>query len=262
MRPLSKSVFLALLAISVGCKSESSAAEQKKPVEPGAEASEQEEAGTIDKGKAMGNRLLSAGTSKTKEIAATGVKATTAAYEGASEWGTASVEEVSAEARAIVGKAGGNMEAAVTTVNTLVGGLAHDPNGKVSTPDRIARMMVLMVPIVGPAKRYLDARKLFAIGVTESDEERQQEARRELLIAFVESGLDIGMLGVAGARVDIVATGADKVLKGLKLTRLVSTLGGSELNTFDDLLDALLDDKQIRASADAALTVELSAISP
>ena len=253
------STALALLLMSPGCKSESSSSKSES-----AESEEDPkttEEGALDKGTAMGKRLLSVGKEKTKDLASAGAEVTNTAYEGARKWGTASVDEVYSEARAIVGDAG-DIEVAVTTVNTLLGGLAQDPNSEVSTQDRIARMMVLMVPIVGPAKRYIDARMLFAVGVSENNAQRKQEARRELLIAFVEGGLDIGMLGVAGSRIDLVATGADKVLKLLKLTRVVSTLGGSELSTFDELLDALLRESQIRASADAVLTVELSAISP
>ncbi len=219
------STALTLLLMSPGCKSDSSSVEEK-----------------------------------TKELAATGAELTNTAYEGARKWGSASMEEVYTEARAIVDDAGGDIEVAVTKVNTLLEGLARDPDSEISTQDRIARMMVLMVPIVGPAKRYIDARRLFAAGVAENNEQRKQEARRELLIALVEGGLDIGMLGVAGPKLDMVATGADKVLKLLKISRVMSTLGATELNTFDELLDGLLRDGQIRAGADAALTVDLSAI--
>jgi hypothetical protein len=246
-----QSIFLlAVIGIAPACGSKS----EKEEAPKSEESAEKKETGTLDRGK----RLFSIGASKTKSLAKEGAELSTSAYHKTRAWGESSVEGLQEEARTILREADGDANAASGKINQLISSLATDPDSHLTSAGRIARIVVLMVPIVGPTKRYIDARELYALGVKEKSEARKQEARREFLIGCAEAGLDIGMLGVAGSQVDLVASGADQVLKLLKISRSVGTLSGTNLKTFDALLDALLLDADVRKSADTALTVDLS----
>lgn len=176
-----------------------------------------------------------------------------------SDW---SLEGMGAYAEALRERYGDDVNAAGAHVNELLDQIARDPNEDVTTTDKVARMIVLMIPFIGPTTRYIDARKLYEVGQEEQDNEKTQEARRETLIACAEAGLDIGTLGLIGSRVDLVATGANRVLGVLKLSRSINVLVGEDLKTLDDLLDHLLEQEDIRAGVDSALTIDLSAVVP
>lgn len=257
-------VCVALAVAALGCKKGD---DNKAEAEPATEKPAKK--GYLDRGLSMGksalNKAESAGESAidtTKDLAHKAEDLGLSAYRKTRKWGAASIDDVRKEALAIVKEVGGDMLRAANTINGMLDLLAKDPDAKVTTADRVARMIVLMVPVVGPTKRYIDARKLYQSGVARKDEARIQEARRETLIAFTEAGLDIGVLGLIGGKIDLVATGADKVLSLLKTSRKVSTLVGANLNTFDDLLDAMLRNAEIRDSVDAALTIDLAQITP
>lgn len=174
-----------------------------------------------------------------------------------SKWSTEEMHDYAVEMRE---KYGDDLNAAGAHVNELLDKIARDPNEKFTTAYKAGHMIVLMIPIVGPTKRYADARKLYEIGRAEQDEARMQEARREVLIACAEAGLDIGTLGLVGAHVDLVATGADKALKMLKLSRNANVLLGKDLKTFDHLLDQLLEQEDIRLGVDNALMLNFSMV--
>lgn len=254
---IQSTLLIAVIAIAPACASESKKEEAKE-----SEASAKEEEGTLDRGSRLGKRMLSIGASKTKSVAEEGVDISTNAYHKTRAWGSRSVDEVREEAVDILRDTDGDVDAASGKINALIGTLATDPDSHFTSAGRIARIVVLMVPIVGPTKRYIDARKLYEVGVREKSEARKQEARRELLIACAEAGLDIGMLGVVGSHVDLVASGADRVLKLLKISRSVGTLSGTNLRVFDELLDKLLLDEEVRKNADAALSADLSSLVP
>ncbi len=164
-----------------------------------------------------------------------------------------SLDEVKSLGKKIADGSKDNAVAAADKVNTLVRSLAKDPDSKLNPGQKIARMIVLMVPLVGPTKRFIDARALYESGLKNKDDKKLQKSRREALMAFVEAGLDIGTLGLVGSKIDLVATGFDKVLGLLSVSRKVSALVGSELKTFDRLLDQLLAIDEVRTSVDAAL---------
>ena len=176
-----------------------------------------------------------------------------------SDW---SLEEMGAYAEALRERYGDDVNATGAHVNELLDRIARDPNEDVTTTDKVGRMIVLMIPFVGPTTRYIDARKLYEVGQAEQDAESMRRARRETLIACAEAGLDIGTLGLVGSRVDLVATGADRVLVALKLSRSINVLVGEDLKTLDDLLDHLLEQEDVRTGVDNALTVDLSMIVP
>jgi hypothetical protein len=271
VRLWSRSVFvtLALVLATAGCgKSggEEKKGENKAEIEPEKETKPDSTAktepdnkssrGYLGRGLDLGKKALSKG----EALAHKGKELGTRAYYKTRNWGATTVDKVRDEAVAIVKEVGGDLIAAAAKINIILDALARHPDDKISTTDRIARMIVLMVPIVGPTKRYIDARKLYEVGVAQKNQSHIQEARRETLMAFAEAGLDIGMLGLVGGKIDVVATGADKVLKVLKASRKISVLAGADLKTFDALLDKLLENADIRNSVDSALTIDLAKI--
>lgn len=186
----------------------------------------------LAQGKLLGNKLLGKG----KDLS------------------EASVDEVRGVGKKIADESKSNAAAAARRANTLLNSLARDPDSKLTTGERLARMLVLMVPIVGPTKRFIDARKLYEAGKKDNNEKRMQEARREALLAFVEGGLDIGTLGLVGSKIDLIATGFDKVIAIASASRKVSALVGSDLKVFDQFLDKLLAYDEVRAAIDGALS--------
>lgn len=255
-------IVAAIAVAAAGCRSRDPGEQAEAAGQPGSGG------GYLDRGLSAGKQVLSSGKqhgeralATGRELAVEGAQLGTRAYRQTRRWSEASLDEVRAEAVAIVAEGGGDMAAAAGQVNQLLERLARDA-GTASTADRVARMIVLMVPIVGPTTRYLDARRLYQVGRATHDPAKIDQARRETLIAFVEAGLDIGMLGLAGSKIDLVATGADKVLSLLRAARAVSTLAGTDLRTFERLLDTMLEHDDIRAAVDAALTVDLAEITP
>ena len=83
---------------------------------------------------------------------------------------------------------------------------------------------------------------------------------KDSMLEAIDAGIEL--VGVAGSHVDEVASGADRVLKLLKVSRSVGTLSGTNLRVFDELLDTLLLDEDVRKSADAALSADLSSLVP
>ncbi len=235
---------LASLAVAA-CKSDEKPKAEKPP--PFKDRS------LLDRGRALGNsakdRALSAG-SRGLELGKSLIG------KGAS-WSSLSRDETKRLGERIVEEAGENSLAARSRVNRLLDRIARDPTKKVSPTDRVGRMIVLMIPLVGPTKRYADARKLYELGAASKDAAMMQRARREVLVAFIEAGLDIGALGLVGSRMDLVATGANRLLTILKVSRTVSVLAGDDRRTFDTLLDKLLAFDDIRSSVDRALTSNL-----
>lgn len=165
----------------------------------------------------------------------------------------ASLDEARTIGEKIVASSKDNTVAAAAKINVLVRKLAQDPDAKLSTGEKVARMVVLMVPLVGPTKRFIDARALYESGKKKKDDKRIQEARREALLAFVEAGLDIGTLGIVGGKIDLVATGFDKVLGLLAVSRKVTALVGSDSKLFERYLDKLLAVDSVRTAIDNAL---------
>jgi|GEM_PF-4879262 len=165
----------------------------------------------------------------------------------------ASIEQVRAVGKRIAATSKDNAEAAAARVNDLVRKLATDPDSMLSPGAKVARMVVLMVPLVGPTRRFVDARALYESGKHNQDTERIQRARREALLAFVEAGLDIGTLGIVGGKIDLVATGFGKVLGLLAMSRKVTALAGSDFKTFERLLDRMLAVDSVRVAIDHAL---------
>jgi len=165
----------------------------------------------------------------------------------------ASLDEIKDLGKKIAATSKDNAVAGASKINTLVRSLAKDPASKLSPGAKVARMVVLMVPLVGPTKRFIDARALYELGKKKKDDKLIQKARREALMAFVEAGLDIGTLGIVGSKIDLVATGFSTVLGMLAVSRKVSALAGSDLKTFDRLLDSLLAIGEVRTAVDGAL---------
>lgn len=207
----------------------------------------------LDRGKTFGKRAAAAGKKHGKQLGAKGKQLGDRAVGETKSLATRSVQEVKDIANAVVAMGGKHAGGAAARINVALNSIARDPDAKVSTADKVARLIVLMVPIVGPTKRFADARKLYATAAQSGDETRKQRARREALIAFAEASLDIGTLGLVGSRIDLIATGADKALSALRLSRTAGTLVGANLKAFDGFLDTLLSYSDVQASVDAAL---------
>lgn len=162
----------------------------------------------------------------------------------------------------ILAEVGDDINLAGARINELLDHIAQAPDAKLTPKEKLNGMVVLMVPVVGPTQRYANARKLHEVGIRNGNLDQIQSARRDCLIAFAEMGLDIGMLGVAGTQIDAVATGADRVLGVLKMSRKVNSLVGDDLAIFDAFLDDLLANAIVCGAVDKALAMDFSKICP
>ena len=173
-------------------------------------------------------------------------------------WATWSLDEAAEFGQSVLEEYGDDLNSAGSVINDVLNSIAKDPDVDLTTTERVGRIVVLMIPLVGPTKRFADARKQFESGEIEQDKLKMQKARRECVVAMAEAGLDIGTLGLVGAKVDLIATGADKVLVLLKLSRNVDELTDSDLKTFDHYIDMLLADDDVRNGIDMALKADFS----
>jgi hypothetical protein len=241
-----RTLMLISLMIVLGCSSE-----EKKDDSGGAVAS----------GKKLGALAISKGLDQAGAALAEGKKHAAGALESGKSlgldgwakgraWSQISVAEVQAYGEKL---ASTDTKTATLTINGLLEKVAKDPTKEEDTAAKVTRMMVLMMPLVGPTKRFADARALFENGKKEGNERKINEARREALLACAEAGLDIGTLGLVGSRVDVIATGADKALTLLKATRAINVLASEDMKGLDGLLDKLLEIEDVRAAADTVL---------
>jgi len=235
---------VASTACLIGC-SDDKAKEVKESAQDLAERGKQLGSDAVEQGKK--------GLNKGKEIARS-------LLDKGKRWGELSLREMQEFGDQIVDEYGDDINAAGEHVNGLLSKIARDPRDEFSPGEKIARMIILMVPLIGPTKRYADARRMYEFGRKEDDQLKIQVARRECLLAFGEAGLDIGTLGLVGSRLDLVASGADRVLKLLKITRNVNALLGDDFKTFDGLLDKLLEIDDVRQGVENALQADFSSI--
>jgi len=232
-------IILCAALCAAGCDSGSTEATQERVEETTRDLARQ--AGKLGRdAKERGERLLFRG----KELG---------------EWTLDEMRELGAQ---LAAEYGDDINQGGAVVNELLVKIARDPSDGVTSIEKAGRIVVLMIPFIGPTKRYADARALFKVGSELPDPAKKQEARRECLVACAEAGLDIGTLGLVGGRIDTVATGVDRVLTALKLSRNVNALVGDDLKTFDDLLDQVLESEAIRSGLDAALAVDLARVVP
>jgi len=212
----------------------------------------EEESGLVGsllaRGSSLGQQAIDKG-SNTLKSASDVVSAT---LKDGRSWSEDSLSDLRSASLAMVKASGDKIDVARDGVNAAVGAIA---SASIPDTDKIERIVVLMIPVIGPSRRYLDARSLYAQGKSESDSDKVSRARREALMACAEAGLDIGTLGLLGGGVDLVATGADKILGLLKVGRTVNILTGSDSDVLTSYLDSLLEKKQVRNAVDAALEV-------
>ncbi len=263
------SALLLSCMLTMGCSSsenaaaensaaENSAAEKVQKDAPPTSVSKEtateveEESGLVGsllaRGSSLGQQAIDKG-SNTLKSASDVVSAT---LKDGRSWSEDSLSDLRSASLAMVKASGDKIDVARDGVNAAVGAIA---SASIPDTDKIERIVVLMIPVIGPSRRYLDARSLYAQGKSESDSDKVSRARREALMACAEAGLDIGTLGLLGGGVDLVATGADKILGLLKVGRTVNILTGSDSDVLTSYLDSLLEKKQVRNAVDAALEV-------
>ncbi len=177
-------------------------------------------------------------------------------------WSENSLAELKAYSARLIDEHGDDINAAGAKVDALLDKIAQDPDAEVTQAAKVGRMAVLMIPFVGPTKRFADARVLFESGMETADPERLQLARRECLLAFAEAGLDISTLGMVGGRAGLLVGGIDRVVVALKLTRKINALADGDLVILDRFLDTLLSHESIRDGIDRALATDLSTLVP
>tara|TARA_R110002073_G_scaffold177151_1_gene334927 strand:+ start:41772 stop:42539 length:768 start_codon:yes stop_codon:yes gene_type:complete len=217
------------------------------PVEELAKPEASKDKGLLARGLGLGERAL-AKTSKASDLA---LRLADETLDDGRAFGESSLDELRRASEAVLAASDGQLGSIQSGINHLVGAIAVAPN--VSQRDKIERIFILMVPVIGPSKRYLDARATYRLGREQSDDEQLALARRETLMACAEMGLDVGTLGLLGGGVDMVATGADKVLGALKIGRAVNVLTGSDSDVLSAYLDSMLENDHLRATVDASL---------
>lgn len=246
--------------------------EKEKEKEKESNESEEEESdnslsGLLARGTSLGENALKSGRD-TAQNAANSVTDTFAkgndgvrnaldsavlTFKDGQSWSEQSLSEIRTKSEELVNSAGDKVGLARDTVNSLVMDIATATS--IPNRDKIERMLVLMLPVIGPSKRYLDARTLFADGRRESDAGKVSRARRETLLACAEMGLDIGTFGLLGTKIDHITTGAEKVLILLKVGRTVNVLSGSDGDILRGYLDSLLEEELIVNAIDSGLSV-------
>jgi len=178
------------------------------------------------------------------------------------EWSAQSFEELRDFGAELVDQYGDDINASGARIDELLLMMARDPDAQVTAEARAGRMIILMIPFVGPTKRFADARALHDAARDAEDEAKLQQARRECLLACAEAGLDIGTLGLVGSHADLVATGVNHVFTTLKVTRNLNALLEGDLVILDRFLDGLLAHEAIQSGIDRALMTDLSTIVP
>ncbi|MBL4636510.1 MAG: hypothetical protein JKY56_21815 [Kofleriaceae bacterium] len=256
-----------MLALGTGCsKSENSEVERvEKDIPPTSAAKEndadneekdEEESsvvgGLLARGSSLGQQAIDKAIDKGSDTLKSATDVVSATLNDGRSWSENSLSDLRAASLAMVKASGDKLDVARDGVNAAVGAIA---SASIPDTDKIERIVVLMIPVIGPSRRYLDARSLYAEGKSESNPDKIARARRETLIACAEAGLDVGTLGLLGGGVDLVATGADKILGILKIGRTVNILSGSDSDVLTSYLDGLLEKEQVRNAVDAALEV-------
>lgn len=211
-------------------------------------AAKEKSPGFLERGKSLGKQAIE----EAKKTSNSALTLATSTLEEGLVLGETSLTEVRGASEAIVKASRGSIGSIQAGVNRLVGAVAAAPN--ISQRAKIERIFILMIPVIGPSKRYLDARDTYRRGREQHDDAKLALARRETLMACAEMGLDVGTLGLLGGGADLVATGADKVLGALKIGRAVNVLTGSDSDTLTSYLDSMLENDHLRAAVDASLS--------
>ncbi len=204
--------------------------------------------GLLDRGMSLGKSAIS----KTTETSESALRLASATLDDGRALGESSLAELRGASESLIAAAGGELTTVRKGVNHLVTTIANAPD--VANREKIERIFILMVPVIGPSKRFLDARTTYRAGRNEDDDAKLALARRETLMACAEMGLDVGTLGLLGGGADLVATGADKVLGALKLGRTINVLTGSDNDVLTAYLDSMLENEHLRATVDASLS--------
>ena len=215
---------------------------------PALEATKKDSPSYLDRGRLLGQQVIA----ETKNTSDSALDIAAATLDEGRALGETSVAELRKASEAIIAASDGTLGSVQAGVNRLVGAVAAAPN--VSQRAKIERIFILMVPVIGPSKRYLDARATYRAGQEQDDAEKLALARRETLMACAEMGLDVGTLGLLGGSADLVATGADKVLGALKFGRTINILTGSDSDVLTSYLDSMLENEHLRATVDASLS--------
>ncbi|MCA8960474.1 MAG: hypothetical protein KDC38_08175 [Planctomycetes bacterium] len=182
-------------------------------------------------------------------------------WERSSEWSGHRLADFHAYGERLRREHADDINAVGAALDAFLRRIALDPEANLSARSRVARMMVVMIPFAGPTKRFADARALFGASIEPRDDARLQHARRECLLACAEIGLDITAFGLI-EHADLVATGLDRVLTTLKVTRSVGALVHEDADLLSWFLDQLLDNAIIRDGIDTALRLDLSQLVP
>jgi hypothetical protein len=180
-------------------------------------------------------------------------------YKDASEWvANQRFDELLApyreSARAMLNSAGSGTNSALNSV-------ALAPGEKAGMELQAVRFAGKHLPAVRAMVRYADARKAWQEAVKNPDLEarakQQHAAKRQCLLACLEAGIDLTVLGTGGL-IDQTARHADKVLSALKTAQGAAIFGAPAIaDKLTEFLDAALQIPSVSCTMETMVSFDL-----
>ena len=119
-----------------------------------------------------------------------------------------------------------HMDSMVAAFGRQIDRLGDDPDAPRDAGDIAARFVLRSIPVVGRLDRYADARALYAAHADGDDEASvamRAEARRQCLLACIQGGLDLTLLGLPSA-LEMPVVLADQLVDAAVLGQRTSKL--------------------------------------
>ena len=118
----------------------------------------------------------------------------------------------------------------------------------------LARKLLEVIPFVGPNTKYATAWRKWHEGFRSGDEEKQEQARKECLVALADLGVDIALLSSAK-----YITGAAKAVRSLVgpayLARTARVMGARTVDPVDAVAAEVVKSPRARKLAELLLTL-------
>lgn len=181
------------------------------------------------------------------------------ALEDASDWAARQrLDELLApyreSARELLNQAGSG-------ANSSLNAVAVAPGEKAAIELQAVRFTAKHLPAIRALVRYADARKAYQAAEQIPDPEARAKARhaakRECLLACLEAGIDVTILG-AGGLIDQTARHANQVLSALKAAQAAAIFGAPQIaDQLTQFLDAALQIPSVNVTMETMLTFDL-----
>lgn len=152
--------------------------------------------------------------------------------------------------------------------------LADDPTRERTTLETATKFAIRQIPVLKQMDKYADARALYAAyadGTDDKSEKMRRDAKRQVLLLSIQTGLDVTMFGLPSV-LDMPFEFADQIIDKAELAAKASKLLGKvpwvslswadlsakDLDVLGPVLDRALDDEIVDRSATTLLTHQFS----